>query len=437
MYHPNSKNISARRLELNTDPAIVPSISSKQLKDLNIFWIGFIIYSLGSALVATDRLDVKICQGIEIIGLILFFVKLIALVQFKFDNSYLAVMYVIYCAWLLGVIFRKPHDLANYSYLKSFLFNPYEGMLYFTPLILLFPRNLVFYKKLFDTAITMGILYLLYDLIFIKDLLNSDHSNALSQGLVETFSDLSFSSGFIVLTYAYHTKKKQLIALAVTVAALLLAVIRARRGLLLMYSEILLVSYLLFIFHSKLKFLVIYLTIFAAIMGALYLSGVYRPANNKFFGFLVNRGSEDTRATVELYFHDDMKPKDWLIGRGANGQYFCPDVEENQLTNYRHTIETGFEQTILKGGIISLGLFLLIAVPAIFLGIFYSKNILSKVAGIWILMSLINSYPGTINAFTLQYLLVWVSIGICYSKEIRRMPQNEIKNIFLDLQNVR
>ena len=118
-----------------------------------------------------------------------------------------------------------------------------------------------------------------------------------------------------------------------------------------------------------------------------------------------------------------MKTKDWIIGRGSDGEYFCPDIEENQLTDYRNTIETGYLQTILKGGLISLILFLLIAIPAIIKGIFFSKNTLSKAAGIWILMNIINSYPTVVNGFDLPYLLVWISIGICYSQQIRNMPE--------------
>jgi hypothetical protein len=196
------------------------------------------------------------------------------------------------------------------------------------------------------------------------------------------------------------------------------------------------IAYLLYVFHSKLKFLIIYLTLLIALFGAVYISGLYKPTDNRFFGFLVDRGNEDTRSMVEIYFHDDMKANDWIIGRGTDGRYFAPNIEENQVTNYRHTIETGYEQTILKGGFISIGLFLLMAVPAIILGLFYSKNILSKVAAIWIFMSQINSYPATVNAFTLQYLLVWVSIGICYSKEIRKMRENDVKNIFHELQGL-
>jgi hypothetical protein len=434
MSYINLKTINSN--QLLDSSSIAPTISLKQSKNLNFFWIGFMIYALSSAITQTGRLDIKICQGFQIIGLIFIFSRVFLLIQLKFDNTWLKVIYILYCSWLLSVIYRSSSALASYSYLKDFFFNPYEGMLYFTPLVLLFPRNFNFYKKLFDVIIFLGICHILFDMVFAKDLLNPDHSNQTSQAMVETFSDLSFSSGFILLTYSYHTKKRQLIAIAATLAALLFAIIRARRGLIFMYSNMVVIAYLLYVFHSKLKFLIIYLTLLIALFGAVYISGLYKPTDNRFFGFLVDRGNEDTRSMVEIYFHDDMKANDWIIGRGTDGRYFAPNIEENQVTNYRHTIETGYEQTILKGGFISIGLFLLMAVPAIILGLFYSKNILSKVAAIWIFMSQINSYPATVNAFTLQYLLVWVSIGICYSKEIRKMRENDVKNIFHELQGL-
>jgi hypothetical protein len=380
-------------------------VSSKQLRNLNFFWLGFTIYTLINAFAATEYSNsVKIFQFVQIIGIILMFATAIKLIQFKIDNQYLKFIYILYCTWLFTIILRGYDFLLDYSYLKTFFFGGwYRGMLYFSPIILLFPRNFVFYKKVFDVVIIFGIFYIIYDILFIKDLLNSDRSSVTSQGIVETFSALSFSSGFLLLTYSYHSKRRQLLAIGVTVLALLFAIIRARRGLIFMYGTMIFLSYIFYVFHSKLKLLIIYLTIFIALLGAIYVNGIY----------------------------NDMKTKDWIIGRGIKGEYFCPGIEENQLTNYRDTIETGYLQTILKGGLISLGLFLLIAVPAIIKGLFYSKNILSKVAGIWIFMSLVNSYPSTVNAFTLQYLLVWISIGICYSKEIRMMPESNMKDIFL------
>ena len=77
-----------------------------------------------------------------------------------------------------------------------------------------------------------------------------------------------------------------------------------------------------------------------------------------------------------------------------------------------------------------LVLYLLIAGPAIILGIFFSNNLLSKASGIWILISLISLYPATVNSFILSFLMVWISVGICYSKRIRVLSDATLKEAF-------
>ncbi|MEO6813710.1 MAG: hypothetical protein ABI172_07250 [Ginsengibacter sp.] len=401
------------------------TINKKDLINLNIFWLGFIIYSICFTLSSSNNANYKVIQSGQILGLIFIFYTIVNLIQYKFDNQYLKIVFSLYCAWLFTVILRG--FILDYSFLKDFLFNPDVGMLYFSPLILLFPRNLIFLKRVFDVIIIFGIFYLIFDVLFVKDLLSSDRSNMTGQGMVEFFSILSFPSGFLILTYAYHSKPKQILAIFVLFFAILFAIVRARRGLILMYSSLFLFSYVVFIVTAKRKILALYLTSLLLLLGIFYFSKIYKFNESPIFGYISDRGSEDTRTGIELYFYNDMKTKDWILGRGINGEYFCPNVEENQVTNYRNGIETGYLQTILKGGIISLGLFLLIAIPAIIRGLFNSKNLLSKAAAIWILMSILNSYPAVINSFSLNYLIVWISIGICYSKEIRMLSDNNLK----------
>ena len=60
----------------------------------------------------------------------------------------------------------------------------------------------------------------------------------------------------------------------------------------------------------------------------IYISGVYKPFQNRIYGFLLSRGEEDSRTGVELYFYVDMKTKDWIIGRGRDEEYFCPDIKK-------------------------------------------------------------------------------------------------------------
>ena len=351
----------------------------------------------------------QIANALQALGIVLMFTTGIGLAKLKFDSDYLRVIYVLYCGWLLYVIWRGIGDLADFDYLKLFLFEPFEGMLYFTPLILLFPPQFCLFKKFFDVITLFGIFYLILTVVFIKSLLTSELSGT-TNDVVESFSNVAFSCGFILLTLSYHKRKRQIIATLVVMLALLFAVIRARRGLTFMYGYMVLISFILFFFHSRAKILIITLTLCIGMAGALYISGTEKIGNIKILQNFVERVDEDTRSYVENSFYNDMKEKDWIIGKGLSGVYFCPGVGDDPGVVYRRSIETGYLTTILKGGFISLGLLLLIAVPAIVNGLFYSNNILSKAAAIWILMSQINSYPGTTNAFTLTYLLVWVCI---------------------------
>jgi len=234
------------------------------------------------------------------------------------------------------------------------------------------------------------------------------------------------------MAYVYHPGKRIFVAGGAVLTTLLFAVIRARRGLSLITFSVIFFSYLLFIFNSQKKIVVIYLSFLIIILGALYASSIYRISNNRIFGQLSQRGDEDTRTGVEIYFYDDMKINDWIFGKGITGEYFCPNIEEDQVSNYRNVIETGYLQVILKGGLISLSLLLLIIMPAFSKGVFFSKNLLSKAAGVWILIFTMSLYPATPVSFNLNYLLVWISVGICYSSKFRKMTDAEINNQFFN-----
>jgi hypothetical protein len=402
---------------------------AKQLRNLNNFWLGYIIYFGSYTLTSTGYVNFIVFQAFQTIGIGLIVVASIHLINSKIDNAYLSFLFFLFCTWSFLLIIRGYSNFLDYNYIKRFLFDPtYGGITYFVPLILLFAKQ-NFYKKLFDIILLFGIFCILFDVVFIKDLISFQNTNPRSLGIVEASADLSFPCAFILLTYPYHTNKRILLAAAVMLLTFLFAIMRARRGLILMTSSVLVFSYLLYIFTSKTRLVIIYFTILIGLLGLLYASNVYRPRDNRVFGYILERGDEDTRTGVEIYFYADMEPLDWIIGRGINGEYFCPDMEPDQETDYRTVIETGYLQIILKGGIVSLGLFVLIAIPAIIKGLFYSKNVFSKAAAIWIFWVTISMYPAVVNSFTLRYILVWIAIGICYSKAIRNMCEEDIKKL--------
>ncbi|MGN6605139.1 MAG: hypothetical protein ACTHK8_21965 [Ginsengibacter sp.] len=400
------------------------TIPQNRLLALNIFWWSLILYLSAYVIKTNPHFNLKIGELIQFVSLVVSLFTWIYLSRFTLKNVYLITCFFLLIIWSIIIVSRGIH--LNYDSIKEMLIDANFGVvIYIVPLVLLIPQDFFFFKKLFQTIAILGIVFLIFNGLYIKELL--DRSSE-TQDVIEYLTKfLGITSGFILLTYKYHTTRKNLIALAVMILSLLFSIYKARRGLSLICGSILLFSYFLYLFNTKRVILIIYLSFLMLISGLYYASTIYNINNNKLFGFISKRGEEDTRTPVELYFYSDFKKIDWLIGRGINGEYFCPDIDQDQITDYRSYIETGYLEFILKGGIIYLAIYLLILIPAVILGLFNSKNIFSKAAALWIVISFISIYPSTVNTFSLNYLLIWISVGICYSEKIRRLADEEIE----------
>lgn len=403
---------------------------TKTSRNLNLFWLGFTVYTAFFALSTTTTVNYIVCQFFQLIGIGLFVYSSIQLMNWKFQNEYLKIIFLLFCIWQLSVIMRGFE--FSYESIKVMLFDAESGLFrYFAPLILLFPKNLLYYKKIVFVILVLGLLFLLYDVLFIDNLLNLDYENNNTKFTYEHFVKiLSVPSGIILLTLIYHKKKVKYFAFLVIVVSIIFAVYRARRALIVMTLSPLIISYVLHLYAQKKNF-VIALVPFLIVFYVLNFGGTqFEKKIPNFFSLLSERGTEDTRTGVEMYFYKDMKTVDWIIGKGINGKYYCPDIDVGSTSNYRHMIETDYLYIILKGGLISLVLLLLMAVPAAFKGLFNSKNILSKAAAIWILLWLMELYPANVTTFSLHYLLLWISIGICFSDVIRGASDKELVKIF-------
>ena len=165
-------------------------ISRSQLINLNLFWIGVVMYLAGYALF-TIFWPSRLFQLLELSGLLPIFWGMISLAHFKIENSYLRVLYILYGLWFLLLFVRGAHSIFDKEFLLFLLVNPlYGGMLYFVPVVLLFPKNLSFYKKAFDAIILFCVIYLVYDFISISYLISSDQNNLMNIDRVETSFDL-------------------------------------------------------------------------------------------------------------------------------------------------------------------------------------------------------------------------------------------------------
>ena len=389
---------------------------------INLFWIGFLVYTFCFVLLTTKQVNYNVFQLLQGLSIILILGSSLVLIKFQFKNEYLKILFVLFVVWAFAIFLRGFSVEITKQVRDTILFNAwFGGFIYFVPWIMLFPKKLIFYKKLFIAINISGIFYVIITFLFVNLLLVEGKDN-LSQAVIEYFSKtLAISSFFILFTYRYHSTRFVSIAYFVIFITFIFGAYRARRGLLFM-----IVLGMLFIFiinfiksDNKFKFVVISLAFLA--FSVLITTGVIITFDLELFEMLEERGVKDTRYLVERYFFQDMKDWDWVIGRGMFGEYFCP-TQGVPGDTYRGTIETDYLNMILKGGAINIVLLFLILIPAIILGIFFSKNTLTLAFGFWILFWSLNTYPSTVQVFSLNYLLVWIGVGVCYSGFLRNLP---------------
>src|ERR1700750_1664132 len=146
--------------------------SHKQLRAFNCFWIGFIIYTLSYTLFAVNFISTfKTAEVLQAFGIFLFLGSSVFLVHFKFENLYLKFAFILYILWLMSVLARGFS--LNSQYVSTMLFEDYVGIFpYLAPFVLLFPQKIILYKRLFQAIVVTGLLYLFFDVLFIRELIN-------------------------------------------------------------------------------------------------------------------------------------------------------------------------------------------------------------------------------------------------------------------------
>jgi len=402
-------------------------------RNINMFLTGMAIYGVAFVIARSYPTYLVILTGelVEFLGICLVTFALFSFQELKNSTtSYVKFILILLVAWFCFLIawsFRLDFD-----FIKLMLFIEEASLFtYLVPLVVLVPKKVLFLKNTAKTCLILGIVYLIFLFIYRDVIFKIYGSNSVvnEKYFFEYCAKwLSISTGIILLLYPYFSRKVKFFTLIIVLTTLAIALFRARRTLIFMSVFPLIIAGFIYILNSRHKMLafIIGIMIFLGLAGVGY--ELYSDNQNVFFSYLSTRIDEDTRTGVEDCFYNDFTFKDWIIGRGFEGRYFCPTIFDNyELNDYRPMIETDFLNIILKSGGVYLALLLALMVPAVFKGWFQSKNILSKAAASWIFIWIICLYPANVFAFSLNYLLVWLSVGICFSERIRLMPEEVLK----------
>lgn len=142
--------------------------------------------------------------------------------------------------------------------------------------------------------------------------------------------------------------------------------------------------------------------------------------------------STDTRTFLFEELFADMSNTELITGRGVLGTYYSPYFQ--YTTDHglggdnpdRSVSEVGYLFMILKGGYILLTLYLLILIPAAYLGIFKSHNMIARMCGYFILLYLVLWALSYSPTFVPKFIVLWMAAGTCISPTARNMKIERI-----------
>ena len=407
---------------------------SLQKKHINRFIIGILLYSISINLFS-EFIPGNIINVVQLIGLAIwgfYWTKLASLKNIS--DWYLRITIFLLIIWQLYIVYHG--FIFEYLYIKDHLFADNRSMSYLVPLaVFISVNNTSFWQILFNYLHKMGIAFLIMFPFVLFYLLSN-------QNIAEQYVwILAMGSGFILLTSFYHPRKRVVIALVVMIIALLFITVMARRNIMVTCACFLFFSFIIIPIINK-NTPIIKKAVFLVSFTLLITIGYSVFESNQdgiFYGF-TKRATENTRETVFLFYFLDMSPTDFVIGKGINGTYFCPEVDrewsggedpKHKNLDDRVYIECGYLQLILNGGVIYLALYLLILIPAMFKGFFLSRNLFSKSCAFLILMHLIDMAPFGLPTFSLRQFTLWFCVAVCFSKEMRRKDEEEMKKFLM------
>ena len=333
-------------------------------------------------------------------------------------SNYFRILFVFLILWI-GFLFFRSLNLDTATLISMFG-HYYYGFGWFLPLAFVFGadlNNFLNVLNLFKVFLIWGIL------LFCFYLLNIFPSPA----LLNCFYVLPLT----LLLYPY-IKYKKLIIVSLLVVICIAFILSVRVNILL-YLFIILCMLFIKLFRkdvkSKSKFITIFISFIILFFGVSFFNLIKSD-------LLTNRVlTTDTRTFLIAEMFKDFSNQDLILGRGVMGTYYSPYFEHWNKTNEggdsstRGVNEIGYLHMILKGGYILLLLHLLILIPAAYLGIRRSNNIISKASGYYILIYLILSLLSYPTRYSIEFLVLWFAVGITITRTSRLVNDEEILTI--------
>lgn len=337
--------------------------------------------------------------------------------------------------WSVIVMFRGIYDggIMSISNIAQYFTDDKNIMPYLLPFIAIYTYRKVDLKLFIKFSRWLTFAFIIYAIISYKELMmlnviGLEHfsNSEKNEYTVELFNFFELLTSLIAplvlfLMKDFISKKDWGCATINFIVALLVALIAGRRSSSFAYILVFIASYFV-VFRKSTSATIITLALTAICVVLMFQTGL--------LDFFISKIDYDSRSGVVENFYADMDTYTWIFGRGALGTYYDPNPIFEHINGIRSEIETGYLNMILKGGIIYLALYILVLFKAFYKGYFKTNNDFTKAFACICLITIIELIPYGIQSFNLKYLSIWIGVGLCLSRQVRQMTNNEIKKSF-------
>jgi hypothetical protein len=413
--------------------------------------IKYFLISIGLILFSSVLQAAELITGINIrsqhIELMLYFLSYLILFvgMIRYDvilTSYfskfdLALIGLMLFWFIINIIRSIDIPLSNLSTLPRFLGGRFYTAALLVPFFVFLGSNIHIIKSSWELSKASLYVFLIFSpLLFVYNV-----------GILMAFVGLL---PIMILNYDKLSKREVFLVATVLAVRLLFSLVHGARNEFVRLSFYLIVALLIVnrnVFKNTLRINILgIILIFFLFASFLY---VYSGNLSKYFtdpeivesikSFEKDNLNTKSREMVYDDFVDDFDNwKDIVFGRGALGTTFSPQyiilqeitgTKENVFKfppGYRLEVESGYLQIVLKTGLIGLILFVLISFRAMYFGIFKSKNTFTMMVSIIILERFPSMISFGLPEYSLDYILFWLSVGVCLSEKIRSISNVEI-----------
>ena len=415
---------------------------------------GFIVYEVGSYLNVFHGISPIVCGMIGCFCIIYNYSKL-----HKRNISKLGVDYIMLTVLTLFMFMRgslignylpvygtNSFDTSIYAIFRHCFFDNY-GIAYLVPFAAIIDPNKIDFSISKKFGILFCVISAILAIVHLPTLIvaSSVADRTLDIGDkqfdIRTLSNAIFmgSGFFIFFSFCFQLingKKKWVFPITMIIAFLCTVAGAGRGDTLIFVLQILVFFYIWFkypyIYKNKKSIFSLLIVLLIVICGISYL-----VLKTDYFTFLFDRLSENgnfnslAKSGREEFMNDMLNdfgwnPFLWLFGKGINGAYqACSDGGY-----MRDTIEWGFMQLILKGGVFYLVTYCFVLLRTAYLGILKSNNLVCKSFGFMCLIRVVELITFGHPSISVEFFFVWLGVGFVRNRFLRIMNNDSIIQMF-------